>query len=105
MPTYSYVCDACGTEFEVEQRISEPPIKKCPGCAKNKARRMIMNGNFILKGRGWYSDGYSASRFKSSPCGDRACASKDSGSSSASCAKSSDSTTTDSCASCTAASK
>ena len=61
MPTYDYRCDVCGHEFEREQRISEPPVKKCPKCRKMKSRRMITNGNFILKGGGWYADGYSAS--------------------------------------------
>ena len=59
MPTYNYRCDACGHEFEREQRITEEPIKKCPGCGKRKARRMIAGGNFILKGGGWESDLYS----------------------------------------------
>ncbi len=62
MPTYSYLCDACGKSFEIEQRISEDPIKKCQLCGKAKARRQISSGNFILKGGGWYSDGYGASR-------------------------------------------
>lgn len=61
MPTYNYACDACGYGFEREQRISEDPIKKCPKCGKAKARRMISAGNFILKGGGWYSDGYGSS--------------------------------------------
>jgi putative FmdB family regulatory protein len=58
MPTYNYACDACGHNFEREQRISEDAIKKCPKCGKSKARRMISAGNFILKCGGWYSDGY-----------------------------------------------
>ena len=61
MPTYSYICDACGKSFEKEQRISEDPLKKCALCGKAKARRQIVSGNFILKGGGWYSDGYGAS--------------------------------------------
>ena len=59
MPTYDYSCDACGYEFEREQRITEDPIKKCPKCGKLKARRMIAGGGFILKGGGWESDLYS----------------------------------------------
>jgi putative FmdB family regulatory protein len=59
MPTYEYSCHACGHEFEREQRITEDPIKKCPACGKQKARRNITQGNFILKGGGWYSDLYS----------------------------------------------
>ena len=62
MPTYSYVCDACKREFEKEQRISDAPIKKCPSCGKLKVRRMITSGNFILKGGGWYSDGYGSKK-------------------------------------------
>lgn len=61
MPTYSYLCDACGEAFEKEQRISEDPIKKCLRCGKPRARRQIVSANFILKGGGWYSDGYGSS--------------------------------------------
>lgn len=66
MPTYSYLCDGCGGTFELEQRISEDPVKKCSLCGKPEARRQITSGNFILKGGGWYSDGYGSSSSKSS---------------------------------------
>ena len=59
MPTYDYSCDACGHEFERQQRITEKPLRKCPKCGKLKARRMIGGGGFILKGGGWESDLYS----------------------------------------------
>jgi len=59
MPTYDYACDACGHEFERQQRITEKALKKCPKCGKDKARRMIGGGGFILKGGGWESDLYS----------------------------------------------
>ena len=59
MPTYDYSCDNCGHEFEREQRITEKPLRKCPKCGKDEARRMIGGGNFILKGGGWESDLYS----------------------------------------------
>lgn len=58
MPTYDYGCEACGAQWELEQRISEDAIKKCPKCGKMKARRLISGGNFILKGSGWYADLY-----------------------------------------------
>lgn len=58
MPTYDYGCEACGASWELEQRISEDPIKKCPKCGKMKAKRLISGGNFILKGSGWYADLY-----------------------------------------------
>jgi len=70
MPTYQYQCDACGKGFELEQRITEDAIKKCVKCGKKKARRMISSGNFILKGGGWYSDGYGSSSGGGSGSGD-----------------------------------
>lgn len=61
--TYEYLCEACGHEWEAEQSISERPLKKCPECKKQKARRQISGGTgFLLKGDGWYADGYSSSR-------------------------------------------
>ena len=58
MPTYEYRCDACGHQFEEVQKISEPAIERCPKCKKKKARRQISQGNFILKGGGWYVTDY-----------------------------------------------
>lgn len=62
MPTYEYVCEACKHAWELEQRMVEDPVKKCPKCKKLKAQRVIAGAsNFILKGGGWYSDLYSSS--------------------------------------------
>ncbi len=58
MPTYEYHCKACDHEFEEVQRITEDPIQKCPSCGKKKVRRLISNTSFVLKGGGWYDDGY-----------------------------------------------
>ena len=82
MPTYSYLCGACGGSFEIEQRISEDPIKKCTLCGKSEARRQIVSGNFILKGGGWYSDGYGSgkSASKSAASGSTSSSSTDSAS-------------------------
>jgi putative FmdB family regulatory protein len=30
MPTYEYECDACKRAFEFEQKISDPPLQRCP---------------------------------------------------------------------------
>ncbi|MDX2165608.1 MAG: zinc ribbon domain-containing protein [Deltaproteobacteria bacterium] len=56
MPIYEYQCEKCG-EFEVTQRITEAPLKKCPTC-KRKVRKLISNTSFQLKGSGWYVTDY-----------------------------------------------
>lgn len=70
--TYEYACAACGHEWEAEQSIREAPLKKCPHCGKLQAKRQISRGaGFILKGGGWYADGYgSSSQAKSGSGGD-----------------------------------
>ena len=64
MPIYEYACDKCGHEFEVQQRITEDPVKTCPECRSRKVKRLISQTSFVLKGGGWYSDLYSSSDAK-----------------------------------------
>ena len=64
MPIYEYACEKCDSEFEVEQRITDDPIKSCPGCKSRKVKRLISRTSFVLKGGGWYSDLYSSSGAK-----------------------------------------
>ena len=66
MPTYDYQCQKCNFEFELEQRITEDPIKTCPKCKSRKATRLLSAPSFILKGGGWYADGYGSSGGKKS---------------------------------------
>lgn len=56
MPIYEYHCDKCG-DFEVTQRITEDPLKKCPTC-RGKVRKLISSTSFMLKGTGWYVTDY-----------------------------------------------
>ena len=37
-------------------------MKTCPKCKARKAKRMISQTSFVLKGSGWYSDLYSSSK-------------------------------------------
>ena len=61
--TYEYVCTACGHAWEAEQAISAAPLKTCPDCGTDHAKRQISGGaGFILKGGGWYADGYGSSK-------------------------------------------
>jgi len=56
MPVYEYRCEHCG-DFEEKQRISAPPLTRCPKC-RRKVRRLISNTSFQLKGSGWYVTDY-----------------------------------------------
>lgn len=59
MPTYEYVCDACESRFERFQKISDPPVKKCPACGAREARRIISPGaGLLFKGPGFYATDY-----------------------------------------------
>jgi putative FmdB family regulatory protein len=56
MPIYEYECAKCGV-FEVNQRITEDPLRKCPTC-RSKVKKLISNTSFQLKGSGWYVTDY-----------------------------------------------
>jgi putative FmdB family regulatory protein len=54
MPFYEYECKSCGHDLEAMQKISDPPLKKCPHCGKSQLRRLMSAPVFRLKGGGWY---------------------------------------------------
>lgn len=54
MPFYEYECSACGHYLEALQKISDPPLKKCPSCGKSKLAKLVSAPVFRLKGAGWY---------------------------------------------------
>ncbi len=58
MPIYEYECDQCKKTFEVRQSIKDAPLSTCPDCGQ-PVRKLISASSFLLKGGGWYADGYS----------------------------------------------
>jgi len=65
MPTYDYVCDACGHKFELYQSIMAPVKRKCPECGKLKLRRLIgMGAAIMFKGSGFYQTDYRSEGYK-----------------------------------------
>ncbi len=62
MPIYEYRCEKCG-DFEQMQRITDPPLERCPDCHR-KVRRLISSTSFQLKGSGWYLTDYARSGTK-----------------------------------------
>jgi putative FmdB family regulatory protein len=66
MPTYEYICRACGHEFEEFQSIKADPIAVCPKCRKKKVERKIgMGGAVIFKGGGFYETDYRSESYRS----------------------------------------
>ena len=65
MPTYDYECPKCQHAWELFQPITAKPIKKCPKCGKQSARRVIGPGAAILfKGSGFYLTDYRSDSYK-----------------------------------------
>ncbi len=63
MPIYEYQCQNCGKVMEVFQSsYSAKPPKQCEFCGiSGQMTKIISQSSFILKGGGWYRDGYSGS--------------------------------------------
>ena len=58
MPTYGYLCPACGHEYEKLQKISDSTRVKCPRCGK-RGKRLISGGaGIVFKGSGFYETDY-----------------------------------------------
>lgn len=72
MPTYDYVCDKCGQQFEKFQSMKDEPLKTCPKevCGqkkwgKGKVRRVLGTGaGLIFKGSGFYITDYRSENYK-----------------------------------------
>ncbi len=65
MPTYDYICKACGHALEIFHSMSEAAKRKCPECGKLKLERQIGAGAGILfKGDGYYETDYRSESYK-----------------------------------------
>jgi putative FmdB family regulatory protein len=74
MPTYEYVCEKCGHEFEALQSMSAAPLKQCPEdvCARKtwgrgRVKKKISSGaGLLFKGSGFYITDYRSENYKKS---------------------------------------
>ena len=72
MPTYEYICEKCGHQFDQFQSISARPLEVCPKdvCSqqrwgKGKVKRAISGGaGLIFKGSGFYITDYRSDNYK-----------------------------------------
>jgi putative FmdB family regulatory protein len=84
MPTYGYVCNKCGHEFETFQSMSADPLTICPEalCGKKRwgkgpVKRTIGAGaGLLFKGSGFYITDYRSEGYKQAASKDSAPASK-----------------------------
>ena len=65
MPTYTYECEKCSHVFEIEQKITDSPRKRCPEC-RGKVYRVIHPVGHILKGSGFYRTDYRGDEYSES---------------------------------------
>lgn len=62
MPFYEYECASCKFYTEVMQKISEPPLEKCPSCGKKALKKLVSAPVFRLKGGGWYETDFKSDK-------------------------------------------
>ncbi len=53
MPTYQYVCTACGHDFEAVQSFSDDALTECPECGGTLRKKFGAVG-VVFKGSGFY---------------------------------------------------
>lgn len=64
MPFYEYECSACKFYVEALQKLSDPPMKKCPSCKKPALKKLVSAPVFRLKGAGWYETDFKSDQDK-----------------------------------------
>jgi len=57
MPTYVYKRED-GYTFEINQKMSDEPLTKCPTTGQNVKRVISGGGGVVYKGDGWYVTDY-----------------------------------------------
>jgi len=53
VPTYQYVCTACGHQLEAVQSFSDEPLTQCPSC-EGRLRKLFNSVGIVFKGSGFY---------------------------------------------------
>lgn len=63
MPTYEYRC-AGGHHFDQFQRMTDPPLEKCPTCGAAAERLLSAGAGLLFKGSGFYITDYRSDTYK-----------------------------------------
>ena len=59
VPIYEYECESCDERFELMQKFSDKPVKKCPKCG-GAVHKMLSAPALLFKGTGWYVTDYAS---------------------------------------------
>lgn len=59
MPIYEYECASCHERFELIQKFSDKPVKKCPRC-DGPVHKVLSAPALLFKGTGWYVTDYAS---------------------------------------------
>jgi putative FmdB family regulatory protein len=62
MPTYDYVCRACGHRVEIHHGLYAEQPTQCPNCHSHALRKAIAAPAIVFKGSGWAKKDRSAGR-------------------------------------------
>jgi putative FmdB family regulatory protein len=71
LPTYEYVCTACGHDLEAVQKFSDDALTVCPDCG-GALRKVFGAVGIVLKGSGFYKTDSRAPDKRASSNGDSA---------------------------------
>jgi len=74
MPTYDYLCEKCGHEFEAVHSMAAAPLKTCPKetCGLKKwgrgkvVKKISAGSGLLFKGSGFYITDYRSEGYKKS---------------------------------------
>jgi putative FmdB family regulatory protein len=61
VPIYEYRCNECGHQFEVSQRMSDPPLTECEVCG-GQVQKMLFAPAIHFKGTGFHNTDYGSRR-------------------------------------------
>lgn len=64
MPTYEYKCRDCAEKFDEFQKITDPPLTRCPFCGGDVDRVISGGSGIMFKGSGFYITDYRSDSYK-----------------------------------------
>ena len=70
VPIYEYECEKCQHRFEVLQKFSERPLKKCAKCG-GRVNKLLSPPGLVFKGEGWYATDYASAERKQAMKGEK----------------------------------